>query len=110
MADFVELLIEAGANYNTVINVGEADGSAKNLVSCNARSQMRKSYYSSTAYNFSVNITDPANGVIRMEMSDETTANIRAGRYVYDVEIEYPSGSVERIFEGIVTVSPNVTR
>ena len=45
-----------------------------------------------------------------MEMSDETTANIRAGRYVYDVEIEYPTGSVERIFEGIVTVSPNVTR
>lgn len=110
MADFVELLIEAGANYNTVINVGQADGSAKNLVSCVARSQIRKSYYSSTAVSFTVNIVEPANGVIRMEMTAATTANIRAGRYVYDVELEYPSGEVERIFEGIVTVSPNVTR
>ncbi len=110
MADFVELLIEAGANFNTVVTVNEADGSAKNLVSYLARSQLRKSYYSSTAVNFTVNIVEPLNGVIRIELSASTTANIRAGRYVYDVEIESPAGEVERIFEGIATVTPNVTR
>ena len=38
------------------------------------------------------------------------TANITPGRYVYDVELEDPAGDVTRIFEGIVTVLPNVTR
>ena len=110
MADFVELLIEAGANFNTVITVNESDGSVKNLSSYTARSQIRKSYYSTTAVDFTVTIDDPLNGIIRMQMPAATTANIRAGRYVYDVEIESASGDVERIFEGIATVTPNVTR
>jgi len=45
-----------------------------------------------------------------MSISAANTTNIRAGRYVYDVEIEDSEGVVTRIFEGIATVLPNVTR
>ncbi len=110
MADFVELQIESGATFATEIIVREPDGTSKNLVSYSARSQMRKSYYSSTAINFNVQVTDPANGTISMGISAANTSNISAGRYVYDVEIENIQGTVTRIFEGIVTVLPNVTR
>lgn len=110
MADFVELQIESGATFLTEIIVREPDGTSKNLVNYSARSQMRKSYYSSTAINFSVQITDPANGAISMSITAANTANISAGRYVYDVEMENIQGTVTRIFEGIVTVLPNVTR
>lgn len=110
MADFVELQIESGATFITEIVVREGDGTSKNLVSYSARSQMRKSYYSSTATNFTIQITDAANGVISMGVSAANTANISPGRYVYDVEIDNGQGVVTRIFEGIVTVSPNVTR
>jgi hypothetical protein len=34
---------------------------------------------------------------------------LKAGRYVYDIEIEDPSETV-RVIEGIVTVTPEVTR
>jgi hypothetical protein len=71
---------------------------------------MRKSYYATTSITFTVNISDAANGTITMGLTAANTANIKAGRYVYDVEIEDGQGSVTRIFEGIVTVSPNVTR
>ena len=110
MADFVELQIESGATFSTEIVVREGDGTSKNLVNYSARSQMRKSYYSSTATNFTIEITDAANGVISMGVSSANTANISPGRYVYDVEIDNGQGVVTRIFEGIVTVSPNVTR
>jgi hypothetical protein len=110
LADFVELQIESGATFITEIVVREGDGTSKNLVSYSARSQMRKSYYSSTATNFTIQITDAANGVISMGVSAANTANISPGRYVYDVEIDNGQGVVTRIFEGIVTVSPNVTR
>lgn len=110
MADFVELQIESGATFSTEIIVRESTGTSKNLVNYSARSQMRKSYYSSTATNFNIEISDAANGVISMGITAANTANISAGRYVYDVEIENNQGVVTRIFEGIVTVLPNVTR
>lgn len=55
-------------------------------------------------------VTDPTAGQVSMELTANTTSSIRAGRYVYDVEIEEDGGVVTRIFEGIATVLPNVTR
>lgn len=110
MAEFVELQIESGATFSTEITVNDANGQGKNLSNFLVRSQLRKSYYSTTAVDFTMTISDAPSGIITMEMSSSTTANIRAGRYVYDVEIEDQSGVVTRIFEGVVVVLPNVTR
>lgn len=110
MADFVEIQIEAGATFSTEITVSNADGTSKNLSDYSARSQLRKSYYALTSTEFDVDITDSANGTITMGLTAANTANIKAGRYVYDVEIENSQGTVTRIFEGIATVLPNVTR
>ena len=111
MAEFVELTIEQGATFSTEVTVNDANGLAKDLSDYTARSQLRKSYYSTTAINFDVTITEPLDGIISMELSSNTTANISPGRYVYDVQIEDDiSGEVTRIFEGIATVLPNVTR
>ena len=110
MADFVELQIEAGATFSTEINVNDANGNPKDLTDYTVRSQLRKSYYSSTSTEFIINIPDAINGIIEMGLNANTTLNIRAGRYVYDVEIEDANNVVTRIFEGIVTVLPNVTR
>ncbi len=71
---------------------------------------MRKSYYSSTKYDFNVQVTTPNIGEITMIMSAANTANLTPGRYVYDVEIDDGAGEITRIFEGIITVLPNVTR
>ncbi len=110
MAEFVELLIEAGTTYSNEITVREDDGTAKNLTNFTANSQLRKSYYSSTATDFTMTVTNAANGVITMSLSAANTANLRAGRYVYDVELTDNQGIVTRIFEGIAVVLPNVTR
>lgn len=111
MAEFVELQIESGATFSTEITVTESGtGNPKDLEDFTARSQLRKSYYSTSATSFDVEITDAANGIITMSLSSSDTANLRAGRYVYDVEIENTQNTVIRIFEGIITVIPNVTR
>jgi hypothetical protein len=110
LADFVEIQIEAGATFSTEVTVNDANGNSKDLSDYEVRSQLRKSYYSTTAINFEINVTDPLNGIIEMTISAANTSNIRAGRYVYDVEIEDSEGFVTRIFEGIATVLPNVTR
>lgn len=110
MAEFVELTLEQGATFNTVITVSDGTGVSQNLSGYTARSQMRKSYYSSTKQDFTVSVTSPVSGEITMSMSAANTANLTAGRYVYDVEIDNGAGAITRIFEGIITVLPNVTR
>lgn len=110
MAEYVELQIEAGATFSTQITVRDSNGVAINLQSYSARSQLRKSYYSTSAIDFVMQITSPADGIITMSLPAANTSNIKAGRYVYDVEIQDSSNTVTRIFEGIATVLPNVTR
>ena len=111
MADFVELTLEQGSTFNSVITVRDNQGIAQNLTGYSARSQMRRSYYASSKKDFTVTITSASGGEITMYMSAANTANVSPGRYVYDVELQDNSnGDVTRIFEGIVTVLPNVTR
>lgn len=110
MAEFVELTIDQGATFNTIITVNDGTGAGQNLFGYSARSQMRKSYYSTTKHDFDVQITTPNIGEITMAMSAANTSNLTPGRYVYDVEIDDGDGEITRIFEGIITVLPNVTR
>ena len=44
-------------------------------------------------------------------MTATNTANVSAGQYVYDVEYTQSDGTtVERLAEGIITVSPQSTK
>lgn len=110
MAGFAELNIEQGASFSTVITVNEASGAAQSLVNYTVQSQLRKSYYSSTANNFTATITDAANGTITVTMTAANTANLTPGRMVYDLLITSPTNVKTRVVEGIATILPSVTR
>ena len=43
-------------------------------------------------------------------MDKDQTRDIPAGRYLYDVEITSPEGERTRVLEGIVTVTPEITK
>ena len=110
MAGFVELTLEQGANFNTVLDLKDSAGGILNLAGYTVAAQMRKSYYSSTATNFTITVTDAAAGQITMSMNSANTANVTPGRYVYDVLITSGASVKTRIIEGIVTILPSVTR
>ena len=58
------------------------------------------------------NVTIPSlsNGELTLALSANQTSNITFGRYVYDAELIDGSGFVTRIVEGIITVTPEVSR
>ena len=86
------------------------NGDPYNLTGFTAKSQMRKSYYStSPTAQFTITISAPTTGVLNMSLSSTTTANVAAGRYVYDVAIKDSANTVTRVLEGIVNVLPRVT-
>ena len=110
MAGYAELTIEQNADFTTTITVNDGTGAAQNLTSYTAAAQMTKSYYSSTANNFTVAISNAANGEITMAMTAANTANLTAGRMLYDLLITSPTAVKTRVVEGIATILPSVTR
>ena len=110
MAAYSELQLEQFATFSTTINVEDSAGAALNLFGYSAASQIRKSYYSSTANNFTATVTGIANGEITLSMTAANTANLTPGRYLYDLVITSPSEVKTRVVEGIVNVLPGVTQ
>jgi len=86
LAAYLELTLEQGANLTSVVTVNDAQGDAVNLTTYSAASQLRNSYYSSSANTLTATITGNANGEITLTMTAANTALLTPGRYVYDLE------------------------
>ena len=110
MATVANLFIDQGTDFSAIVALKSQDGTPIQLGGYTVASQFRKSYQSSTAVTFTVSIIDAANGKIKLQLSDQDTSAIRAGRYLYDVEITSPSGDRKRALEGIVVITPEITR
>lgn len=109
MALKANLVIDQGTDFSTSINVTNDDGDVVDLTGYTAAAQMRKHYTSSNAYNFTTSVNE-AQGIVTISMTANTTESITAGRYVYDCELTSNTSVVTRLVEGIVTVTPQVTR
>ena len=111
MAAFTEINIEQYATFSTTVNVEDSQGTAVNLSGYTAASQIRKSYYSTSANTLTATVTGIANGEITLSMTAATTANLTPGRYLYDLVITAPTTGVKtRVVEGIVNVLAGVTQ
>ena len=111
MAAYSEITIEQGANLTSTIKVSDTQGDAVNLTTYSASSQLRKSYYSSSANTLTATITGNANGQITLSMTAANTSNLTPGRYVLDLIITNSTdNSVTRVIEGTAIVLPSVTR
>lgn len=108
---YVELTIDQGTTFETSVSLTNDDQTAINVTSYGFASQIRKSYYSTNPVaNITVSITDAATGNVKLSMTAANTANVKAGRYLYDLIMTDTGGVKTRVIEGIITVTPQVTR
>lgn len=112
MAAYVELFIDQGTDFNSVIQLSDDPTNEYiNVAGYQITSYLRRSYYSAnTSANLICAVTDAANGEITLSLDAAHTANIKAGRYLFDVKIVDTNGHVSRPIEGIVEVLPQVTK
>ena len=102
------ITIDQGSTFSDTITVTKDGSTVKNLTGYTTTSQFRKSYDSTTYTSFTTAQVD-ATGVITLSLTATQTTALKSGRYVYDVEIAN-SPEVLRVQEGIITVSPQVTK
>lgn len=109
MATKANLVIDQGSTFSSDLSLTDENGDPLALAGYTANSQIRKWYSSTNAaatFTTSINV---ASAVITLTLTANQTSNLVSGRYVYDVEIT-DGTEVSRIVEGIVTVTPQVTR
>jgi hypothetical protein len=109
MATKADLTIDQGTTFSTDLTLTDQYGNKVPLAGFSASSQIRKWY---TSVNPSATFTTNINAntaTITLQLTSDDTSALDSGRYVYDVEIT-DGMTVSRIVEGIVTVTPSVTR
>lgn len=118
-ANKVNLKIEQGATFNPVFvwKTGDSVETAVpvDLTGCRARAQFRSSVDSATVLcdlttENDLIVLGGVTGEIYIALDAELTAAFAWEEGVYDLEVEFPDGTVIRRLAGTVKVSPEVTR
>ena len=110
MATISNLYLDQGSDFNSVITLTNQDGSVLNLTGYTVKSQFRKSYNSSSFVEFTAAVSNAGLGQVSLTLTAAQSSAVAAGRYLYDVEITTSSGGRTRALEGIVVISPEITR
>ncbi len=108
MANKINIVIDQGTSFSQSFNIKDEDGVAIDMTVFTSLAMMRKHYTSTNATSFSVGLS--SNGDVTLSLTSNVTANLVPGRYLYDVEVIDSSNATFRVVEGIVTVTPNMTR
>ena len=113
-------IIEKGATFTRTFTYKDPSDVAIDLTGAVIYMQIRDNYSAEVAAinidsdniggNGGITISDPATGVFVITITDEQTTSIPFAQGVYDIEIHYGNGSVERVLEGRVKVKPQVTQ
>lgn len=112
MAEYVELFIDQGSSFSTTINLNDDNTNLpQNVFGYSVSSTLRRSLLSPNASAYlAASVYDPANGEFLLTMNSSNTANLRAGSYFFDVKVTDPSSTVTRLIEGVIYVTPSITR
>lgn len=111
MTSYANISADQGADFQTSLELEDSNGDRVDLTNYSVYGQIRRTYKSPTAENFSITITDAPNGFIRIELSATQTAAMKSGRYVYDVYATDESlDKTIKLLEGIFEIVPSVTK
>lgn len=108
MSTKTNLLMEQGATFSVAFPLVDANSAPiDDLTGWTAAAQMRKSWTSSGYY---VLTTELASSQVVVSLTAAQTANVVPARYLYDVRVTDASNNAFRVAEGVVTVTPAITR
>tara|TARA_A100001201_G_scaffold103691_1_gene88966 strand:+ start:580 stop:909 length:330 start_codon:yes stop_codon:yes gene_type:complete len=104
----VNIEIEQGADFTSTFTITNSDGSVFNMSSASAVAKAKKHPTAGTAYTFSTSI-ESSTGKITISMTDEVTATMESGRYLYDILLTAAGGDKTRVIQGMALVTAGIS-
>jgi hypothetical protein len=109
MAIYANLVVDQGTDFSSFVTLEDTSGAIVDLTGYTAAGMIRRTYLSTSSTSFTTSIPDPTTGEIKIQLASSVTGAMKAGRYVYDLEITSSGGAVSRVVEGQLEVNPGVT-
>ena len=117
MATYEDLEFDQGSDIAVSLECTNTNGDAKDLSNHTVTAKMKRTYKSTDSDDiqaFNCIIPSPSTaGNITLSLTNTQSGALRKGRWVYDVEISHSDSASntlrERILEGQITISPQVT-
>ncbi len=104
----LNFVLDQGCTFSKVVVAKDSASVNVAISSGTATAKMRQSYHSANnIYSFTAGI---AGSNVTISMTSTQTSAIPAGNYVYDIEYTQSGGDIERVVEGLITVSPEATK
>ena len=111
MASYANLAVDQGADFETTITLEDEHFDPINLAGYTVTGQVRRTYKSTTAYNFTITVTNASDGIITIKLPASVSLAMKSGRYVYDIYASNATiNKVCKVLEGILEIIPSVTR
>lgn len=116
MATYEEFTIDQGTDVAIELHLVDQAQAAKDLTNYSVAAKLKKTYNSDSddTTNFTSIVSNASSGIVTLSLSNSQTDALRAGRYVYDVELSFVDSDsntiIERVLEGRIQVTPSVTK
>jgi hypothetical protein len=104
-----DITIEQGADYSLVLSVKDPSGAPVNLTGVSVRAHIREHSDGPKIAEFSVQISNAAQGIIRLSIPGATSESLPPTVAFYDVSLARANGVRQRVAEGRVTISRSIT-
>lgn len=112
----LNLIFYQGSTFKRIIRLTDSTAAPINLTGATVRMHVRVTMSDTTPIieldedNGRALVTDAVNGEVTLLISATDTAALDFASGVYDLEIEYSDGTVDRVLAGTVKLSKEVTR
>jgi hypothetical protein len=114
MNKYIQLTFPQGDSKSYLFTVKSGSDTPINLTGATVRSDMRLDYSSEVVASFTPTYTDLPNGQFEIALTAEQSANLPVKgamtRFVFDVEITFQDGTVQKAVYGHIVVTREVTR
>lgn len=114
----VDIIAVQGKTWELSFKVTDSAGAPIDLTDAVVRGQIRRTPDSEVVASWECTITNPISGEVKATINAQTTATIICGntikdadsRYVYDFELQLPTGKVLELVKGNLFVEWEVTK
>lgn len=106
MAKYKNLIIDQGSDYEYKFTVEPTMDLTDYIVA----SYFKKHPESVLEYQFDATISNPEIGEITLELAAQDSTSIPHGRYFFDVEVHSIDNKTKRVLEGMLVLTPEITR
>lgn len=104
MVTFTELLLYSGTTFCQTFTITDTNNSAINLTNYDIFGRMAKSQFSENYISLTIEIVNYSEGIIKVSLESDITADIFPGRYNFEIVLVDSYGSVTKIISGVIDV------